>query len=716
MNRWFSLVTACAAVAACTSASKVPEVGNVDGALLATGGDKGDWPATGRSYLEQRFSPLTRINDRNVDQLGIAWFADLPDARGQEATPVVVDGVMYLSGAWSKVWAFDAATGRRLWEYDPQVPKEVLVHSCCDAVNRGVAVWKGKVYVGTLDGRLVALDAATGKPAWSIQTTDPRKPYTITGAPRVVKDMVLIGNGGAEFGVRGYITAYDAATGAKKWRFYTTPNPTGAADGEASDKVLKDVVRPTWSDNGQWKQSGGGGTVWDSIVYDPDLDMLYVGVGNGSPWNYQLRSESKGDNLFVGSVVALKPETGEYLWHYQETRGDNWDFTSTQPIVLANLTIGGKARKVLLHAPKNGYFYVLDRQTGKPVSIDPYVQGITWAQGYDADGRPRATLASQYGETHKFFLGIPGAMGAHSWHPMAFSPRTGLVYIPANLAGLPYAPPADADDATSKPRGFNVGLNWAGGVLPRDPAIIKATIAATTGALIAWDPVARKERWRISYTTPWNGGTLATAGNLVFQGSAVAEFQAFAADSGRKLWSMPVQSGVLAAPATYTVGGEQYVAFTTSHGGVFALAPGKVGGAYNRVPNIPRLIVLKLGGKGQLPALPPQPGQALNPPPSTGSKEQIAAGLGYYARYCSVCHGDSATSGGVNPDLRHSGALGDAGTWKSVVIDGVLKENGMVNFSPVLTPAQAESIRLYVIDQANWDKAHADDPGARKGG
>ncbi|HWW64753.1 MAG TPA: PQQ-dependent dehydrogenase, methanol/ethanol family [Sphingomonadaceae bacterium] len=709
MYRWFSLAVILA-TAACSGTADKPQQasgpGQVDATLLVTGGDKGDWPAIGHSYKEQHFSPLTQINDSNVNQLGIAWFADLPDARGQEATPVVVDGVMYLSGAWSKVWAFDAATGKQLWAYDPEVPKETLVTACCDAVNRGVAVWKGKVYVGTLDGRLVALDAGTGKPVWSVQTTDRTKPYTITGAPRVVKDMVIIGNGGAEFGVRGYVTAYNAATGAKKWRFYTIPNPNDTADGEPSDKPLKTIARPTWSDKGQWKESGGGGTVWDAIVYDPELDLLYLGVGNGSPWNYQLRSEGKGDNLFLGSVVAIRPETGEYVWHYQETRGDNWDFTSTQPIVLADLTIDGKARKVLLHAPKNGYFYVIDRATGKPISADPYVKGITWAQGYDAEGRPKATPASQYGTNHKFFLGVPGAMGAHSWQPMAFSPKTGLVYIPANIAGLPYAPPADADDTKRKARGFNVGLSWAGGVLPRDPAAIKATIAATKGALIAWDPVARKEKWRISYTTPWNSGTLATAGNLVFQGSATAEFQAFAADSGKKLFSLPVQSGVLAAPSTYSVKGEQYVAFTTSHGGVFALAPGKVGGAYNRIPNIPRVIVLKLGGKAQLPPPPPQEDIPLNPPPSTGSKAQIETGLGLYARYCSVCHGDSATSGGTNPDLRHSGALADADTWKSIVIDGVLKDNGMVSFSPVLTPEQANEIRLYVIDQANWDKAH----------
>jgi quinohemoprotein ethanol dehydrogenase len=677
----------------------------VDGALLATGGDGSDWPSAGYSYWEQRFSPLTQINDSNVSQLGIAWSADLPDARGVEATPVVVDGALYQSGPWSKVWAYDAVTGKQLWEFDPQVNKAKLVETCCDAVNRGVAVWKGKVYVGTLDGRLIALDATSGKQLWSTQTFDPAKPYSITGAPRVVKDMVLIGNGGAEFGVRGYITAYDAETGAKKWRFYTVPNPTGAKDNEPSDAIMSKLVNASWSETGAWKESGGGGTVWDAIVYDPGLDLLYIGVGNGSPWNYQLRSEGQGDNLFVGSVVALKPETGEYVWHFQETPKDNWDFTSTQPIILADLNIGGQPRKVLMHAPKNGYVFVLDRANGKPVSIDPFVQGINWSSGYGPDNRPIYNNAAYYGSPGgKFFVGMPGAMGAHSWHPMAFSPKTGLLYIPANLAGLPYGPPSGNKDRQAMKRGFNVGLDWGAGALPRDPAVIKATIAATKGALIAWDPVARKEKWRVPYGTPWNGGVLATAGNLVFQGSALGNFQAFAADSGKPLFTLPVQSGVLAAPATFSAKGEQYVAFTTSHGGVFALAPGKVGGSFNKVPNIPRLIVLKLGAKAALPPLPPVQEMPLDPPPSTGTKQQIADGLGLYARYCSVCHGDSATSGGTNPDLRHSGALRDANTWKSIVIDGALKDQGMVSFANALTPQEAQAIRMYVIDQANWDK------------
>ena len=472
-------------------------VAKVDAAYLTSGGNGSDWAATGYNYQEQRFSPLAQIDASNVGRLGLAWSADLPDARGMEATPIVIDGKLFVTGPWSKVFAFDVLTGKPLWTYDPQVDKAKGVQACCDVVNRGVAAWKGRLYLGTLDGRLIALDATTGKPDWTVQTTDNTKPYTITGAPRVVKDMVLIGNGGAEFGVRGYVTAYDAATGAKKWRFYTVPNPTGAADGEPSDAVLKAKAGSTWSANGQWKQSGGGGTVWDAIVYDAELDQLYIGVGNGNPWNHGLRSEGKGDNLFLSSVVALKPETGEYLWHYQETPAESWDFTATQPIILATLPIAGKPTKVLMQAPKNGFFFVIDRTNGHPLAADKFVNTVNWADRYGADGRPVETAAARYYRTQKPFVGIPSALAAHNWQPMSFSPKTGLVYIPAQEVGLAYIPPVHPQDSVRQPVGFNVGLDLGDGMLPHDPAAIAGAQKATVGALVAWDPVARKPRWRV---------------------------------------------------------------------------------------------------------------------------------------------------------------------------------------------------------------------------
>ena len=673
----------------------------VDGAYLAQGGDGTDWPAIGRDYNEQRFSPLTQINDRNVQQLGIAWSADLPDARGQESTPVMVDGVLYVTGPWSKVFAFDAVSGKLVWTYDPKVDGLKGVQSCCDVVNRGVAVWKGRLYIGALDGRLIALDAATGRELWSVQTTDTSRPYTITGAPRLVKDMVIIGNGGAEFGVRGYVTAYDAVTGKKRWRFYTVPNPSGQPDGEASDTVMEKVAA-TWSKNGQWKQSGGGGTVWDAIVYDPALDQLYLGVGNGSPWNHGVRSEGEGDNWFLSSIVALDPDTGAYKWHYQETPAESWDYTATQPIILADL----QGRKVLLHAPKNGFFFVIDRATGKPLSADMFT-AVNWATGYDPQTwRPIENPEARFYRTGKPFIGAPAPIGAHSWQPMSFSPVTGLVYLPVNDIGFGFIPPLMAEDAQRKALGFNVAANMAEGQLPPDAAFIKAAIAATKGSLVAWDPVARKARWRVEYPTPWNGGTLATAGNLVFQGTALGEFRAYAADTGKQLWALPVQSGVMAGASSYSIGGVQYVAFTTGRGGAWALTAGYAGGAANKVPSIPRLIVLKLGGTGKLPSLPAQTAEPFNPPPMTAPAAQVAQGKAVFGRYCQVCHGANAVSGGVTPDLRHSPLLGDSEAWKSVVLDGVLRERGMVSFKPVLDEAGAEAARAYVIGEANWAKAH----------
>jgi quinohemoprotein ethanol dehydrogenase len=690
------------AAALVLSAAAVAQTGvKVDGAYLTKGGDGTDWPAIGRDYHEQRFSPLDQVNAGNVAQLGIAWFADLPDARGQESTPVMVDGVLYVTGPWSKVFAFDALTGRPLWSYDPKVDGLKGAHACCDVVNRGVSVWKGKLYLGALDGRLIALDAATGKELWAVQTTDTSKPYTITGAPRVVKDMVLIGNGGAEFGVRGYVTAYDADTGARRWRFYTVPNAEGRPDGEASDPILARAAA-TWSKNGQWRQAGGGGTVWDAIVYDPELDQLYIGVGNGSPWNHGVRSEGQGDNWFLSSIVALDPSTGAYKWHYQETPAETWDYTATQPIILADL--GG--RKVLYHAPKNGFFFVIDRQSGRPLSADMFA-AVTWATGYDPQSwRPIENPEARFYRTGKPWVGAPAPIGAHSWQPMSFSPQTGLVYIPVNDIGFGYIPPLVAEDAQRKALGFNVAANLGEGALPPDPAFIKAAIAATKGALVAWDPAARRARWRVDYSTPWNGGTLATAGNLVFQGTALGEFRAYAADTGRQLWSLPVQSGVMAAPSSYSIKGVQYVAFTTGRGGAWDLTSGYAGLPTSKLPSIPRLIVLKLGGKGRLPAPPAAMALPLDPPPATAPGPQVAQGKALFGRYCSVCHGSNAVSGGVTPDLRASPLLADSAAWKSVVIDGILHERGMVSFASVMDEAGAEAARAYVISEANWAKAN----------
>lgn len=683
--------------------------------LLKTGGSGDDWGAIGFSYDEQRFSPLTDISDKNVGELGIAWTADLEDARGQEATPVVVDGVMYVSHAWSKVSAWDAATGKPLWKFDPKVPGERAVHACCDVVNRGVALWGDKVFVGTIDGRLIALDRKTGTQLWATQTVDTTKPYTITGAPRVVKDMVLIGNGGAEFGVRGYVTAYDADTGKERWRFYTAPNPTKAKDGAASDEIFATKANATWSDKGEWQTSGGGGTVWDAIVYDKDLDQIYLGVGNGNPWNHGTRSNGEGDNWFLSSVVALDAATGKYKWHYQETPGETWDYTATQPIILAEQTVNGTPTKVLYHAPKNGFFFTIDRSNGKLIDAKPFVDGINWATGYDlATGRPIENPEARFYKTGKPFIAIPGALGAHNWHPMSYNPATGLVYIPAQQIPQGYLQDMNELDRR-KVLGFNVGTSLTGTLLPDDKAAFRAAVAATTGRLVAFDPRTGKVAWAVDHPAAWNGGTMTTAGNLVFQGTSLGRFRAYTADTGRQLLDLDMQSGIVSAPSTFRVNGVQYVAFMTSKGGAFPLVAGVAGGATRQIPNIPRLVVLKIGGTAKLPAPPATTTLAWNPPPMTASAAEVAAGKASFGRYCMVCHGDSAIGNGFTPDLRVSGTLANADAWKAVVVDGALKDRGMVSFAKVLTPQDAEAIRAYVIERSNWTKANLADSTAPMG-
>ncbi|PKP86951.1 MAG: PQQ-dependent dehydrogenase, methanol/ethanol family [Alphaproteobacteria bacterium HGW-Alphaproteobacteria-17] len=711
------------ALAACNASKNdsISGTGSLDEAekasetLLKTGGTGDDWGAIGFSYDEQRFSPLTDISDKNVSELGIAWTADLEDARGQEATPVVVDGVMYVSHAWSKVSAWDAATGKPLWKFDPKVPGESAVNACCDVVNRGVALWGDKVFVGTIDGRLIALDRKTGKEVWSTQTVDASKPYTITGAPRVVKDMVLIGNGGAEFGVRGYVTAYDADTGKERWRFYTAPNPTKAKDGAASDDIFASKGNATWSDTGEWQTSGGGGTVWDAIVYDKDLDQIYLGVGNGNPWNHGTRSNGEGDNWFLSSIVAVDATTGAYKWHYQETPAETWDYTATQPIILAEQAVNGKPTKVLYHAPKNGFFFTIDRATGKLIDAKPFVDGINWATGYDLKtGRPIENPEARFYKTGKPFIAIPGALGAHNWHPMSYNPATGLVYIPAQQ--IPQAYIADMNELDRrKVVGFNVGTSLTGTMMPDDKAAYRAAVAATTGRLVAFDPRSGKVAWSVDHPAAWNGGTMTTAGNLVFQGTSLGRFRAYAADTGKQLLDLDMQSGIVSAPSTFRVNGVQYVAFQTSKGGAFPLVAGVAGGATRKIPNIPRLVVLKLGGTAKLPAPTATTTLAWNPPPQFGTPAQVAAGKASFGRYCIVCHGDSAIGNGFTPDLRVSGTLANADAWKSVVIDGALKDRGMVSFAKVLTPQDAEAVRAYVIERSNWTKANLADSSAPMG-
>ena len=663
--------------------------------------EPGNWMSYGRTFSEQHFSPLNLINDHNVSRLKLAWYYDLDTDRGQEATPLVIDGLMYFTTAWSKVFALNAATGKLLWSYDPEVPGEWAINACCDVVNRGAAAWGRKIFFGTLDGRLVALDAATGTRVWETLTIDRNARYTITGAPRVAAGKVIIGNGGGEFGVRGYVSAYDVETGKLIWRFYTVPgDPSKPFEAPELAKAAK-----TWS--GTWWALGGGGTVWNAIAYDPELDLLYIGTGNGTTWAEKYRSPNGGDNLFTCSIIALRLSTGKYVWHYQQDPGDEWDFDSDEDIALADLSIDGRVRKVLMQAPKNGIFYVVDRAKGELISAKPFTY-INWATGIDMKtGRPIETSIARYTGSNPPPI-VPGPLGAHSWQPMSYSPVAGLAYIPVNDAGFAYKA---ADDFEVKSLAANYGIDVVAAGMPQDPKIKKAILDGVKGKLVAWDPVRQKQAWAVERPGPWNGGVLSTAGNLVFEGTAAGNFEAYRATTGEKLWSSAAQTGVMAGPVTYTVNGEQYVAVLAGWGGVFPLATGEVSFKSGRVRNISRMLVYKLDGKAALPPAPEVKPPALRPPPSEASTDEIKRGEANFQRFCAACHGDVAVSGGVLPDLRYSSTLSSDEVFSSIVLGGLLRKQGMVSFAKELTRDDVKSIRSYIILRANQSMEQSGRPG-----
>lgn len=656
--------------------------------------EPGNWMSHGRTYSEQRFSPLTQITTQNVAQLGLAWSYEMRAPRGAEATPIVVDGVMYVTSAWSIVYALDAATGRELWVFDPQVPHARGASACCDVGNRGVAVWNGRVYVGALDGRLIALDARNGTKIWEQTTVDQSKPYTITGAPRVAHGLVFIGNGGAEYGVRGYVTAYDAATGAQRWRFYTTPNPAGP-DNAASDSV-RDRTLATWNPNaGLWRQTGGGGTAWDAIVYDEERDTLWIGVGNGSPWNRELRSPSihgrNNDNLFLSSVVAIDPQTGAYKCHYQETPGETWDYTATQPIILATLTIGGRPRQVLLHAPKNGFFYVIDRSNCGLISASGFATQ-TWAHGVDpATGRPNEDPAARFVAATAIVQ--PSPFGAHNWHPMSMSPQTGLVYIPVQEMAQDYT----RDSAfVYRPGRWNLGAVFA--PLPDDAATRTAIRASMKGYLLAWDPVHQREAWRVSLAGPWNGGTLATAGGLVFQGTVDGRIRAYDAANGRQLWDFDNQAATMGGPISYSVNGQQYLA-TLASDGTLGFLPAGFGLPHPGELRNAHVNVFRLGATARLPERQLVRLETPQPPVMHVSAHVLSVGAAKYGEFCTACHGFGAVSGGVVPDLRRSPVLSDAAAFRTIV-QGGLADRGMPDFTRWTSASDVEAIRAYIAHEA----------------
>ena len=634
-----------------------------------------DWADHGADVDETGFSPLAQVNKATIGKFGLAWYLDLPGETSLEGTPLAVGGVLYATGAYGKVYAVDGASGRLLWTHDPAVwranPAKLALNF---AANRGVAYADGRIFLATFDGRLQALDAKTGKLVWSVETVPHDSFYFITAAPRVFNGKVIIGNSGGDFGARAFVTAYDAATGKQAWRFYVTP---GSPKENAGDPVMEAAAK-TWS--GEFWKTGTGGSVWDNITFDAKYNRIYIPTGNGGPTNAEQRSPGGGDNLYTAAIVALDADTGKYVWHYQYNPRDTWNYDCTQQITLTRLTIGGRPRDVLVQAPKNGFFYVIDRQTGKLVSAEKFTKA-TWADHIDiATGRPveGKDVRYQSGESTIW----PNPVGAHSWQAMSFSPRTGLVYIPTMQNGVHYhkGPP--------QPGEFNdFGISIGS---------FKASPEDGKGALVAWDPVSQKQRWRVQNPTLLNGGTLVTGGDLVFQGTADGWFSAYDAATGKRLWRFQAGLGIIAPPIAFKAGGKQYVSVLVGYGGSASVGSDvmDVGWKWG-APR--RLLTFAIGGKATLPrgAPPTFTVNALDEPGLALAPADVEAGRNLYMQ-CVVCHGrDLNPAGGVAPDLRESPVALDGAAFWSVVHDGALLPKGMPRFGQ-LTGEEARLIRTYI--------------------
>jgi quinohemoprotein ethanol dehydrogenase len=690
--------------------------------LLRLSREPQTWLTGGRDYQQSYFSPLDQINSDNVDQLGYAWHYDLPGESGYEATPLVVDGVMYGSGPRGSAFALDAATGRELWQFMPEIDDAFVRRVCCGVVNRGVALWGDNVFVASLDGYLYALDRHDGSIVWRVDTlTDRERGYTITGAPYIANDLVIIGNAGAEFDARGYITAYDTESGEQRWRFYTVP---GNPDTEFEHPELA-VAAKTWDPDSLW-QVGLGGTVWDAMAFDPNLNLLYVGTGNAAPYPRKLRSPAGGDNLYLSSILALDPDNGELRWHYQTTPGDNWDFTSTQKMVLAELIIEGERREVLMQAPKNGFFYVLDRRTGELISAEPYAQ-VSWASHIDqATGRPVETEQAEY--FHQPKLIFPGPQGAHNWQPMSYSPRTGLVYIPVKEAGAIWTMPEQAFEYQKGginshavylfPAPGEWGLDSAlAQTLPPIEGLLRDQPDTTIrGYLRAWDPVKQELAWERETSGPWEGsphafwnggGLMSSAGNLLFQGRGTGRFVVLNALTGEELHSIDVGSGMMAAPMSYQIDGIQYVAILTGVGGGNGndYVPGMAAYTYG---NQGRLVVFRLGG-GEVPKRVEvereEAGLTEPPLPRRGNDAQVAEGSALFIRNCAKCHANIDGRGAGIPDLKLMDETAHS-EFKHIVLEGTRADRGMGDFSDLLSEEEVEALHVYLIDQAwkHWEK------------
>lgn len=686
-HRIWNMISALSIVAAglilgtgVASATKISDVN--DAAIISAPKTGKEWLTNGLDYASTRFSTLKQINTSNAKKLGLAWSYELKTTRGVQATPIVVDGVMYVSGPWSVVFAMDARTGKKLWTFDPEVPRTFGQFACCDVGNRGVAVYKGKVYVAALDARLIALEAGTGKKVWEVYTgLDRARAYSLTDFPLVYDDKVIVGSAGNEYGIRGSVSAWDAATGALKWRWYAVPgDPSKGFEDSSQERAAA-----TWDPSVKWWINGGGGAPWHGMSIDPKLGLVYFGTGQGGPWPAKLRDPSGGENLYTSSIVALDVKTGKYAWHYQEVPRDRWDYDASMDLILADIKIDGQVRKVIMHAPKNGFFFVLDRTNGKFISAEKFVDVVNWASGYDINGKPIETAAARSPEPTE---AIPGPFGAHNWHAMSYSPITGLVYIPTQNVPLVLSDDLAWEQNKPKPGQpmAGIGANFGVTVNAKPPA------GKPWGQLLAWDPVKQKKAWVKDYgPTPFNGGTLATAGNLVFQGTADGHFVVYNATTGQELWKTRVSGGVVAAPVTYELDGKQYVSIAVGWGGVYGLAANHSGYA-----STGKVFTFTLDGKAPMPEfIKFEPG-----PLVSGVKydpKDIDAGAAIYVSNCIFCHGvPGVDKGGAIRNLGYVDKHFVEDIDKYLLNHGSFENEGMPDFTGKLTADDIQKIKAFI--------------------
>ena len=676
--------------------SSGPQRGAVDDAriIAAAEAEPGSWLTYGQTYKEQRFSKLTGIEPANVSELGLAWFKPIGGLERMQATPLVVDGVMYVNNGRSIVYALDAATGAELWSYDPEIDMGFMRYAWDRPTNRGLAVYKGRVYIATFDGRLVAIDANTGEEVWDVDTWHPTamNRFNITGAPRAAAGRVFIGQGSGEvIRRRGYVTAYDAETGEVDWRFYLVPgNPNEPFEHPAMEMAAK-----TWG--GEWWKFGGGGTAWNALVYDEELNSLYIGVGNGAPWPRAIRSPGGGDDLFLASIVSVDVESGRMNWYYQTAPGDNWDYTATQDMTLTDMVVDGVKRKVLLQAPKNGFFYVIDRTNGELLRAHPYTDAITWASHVDMEtGRPVETPESNYDETPRWIL--PANAGAHNWEPQSWDDERGIMYFYYHDYPNFYS----LDESFVKTgiykqreRGLSLGIGE--GEYRRALEAQAGPRPETRGFITAFNPLTGEHVWRHELDNAFNGGVLATASGILFHPEGAGRFTVRRTDTGESIWSYETRGRFASSIMSYTVDGEQYVATLLTGNPDFDLSG--------------TVLAFKLGGSQVLPVndrramvVPPQPEIA-------ATDAAVQEGNSLYHTHCATCHrgiGVTSVVQATAPDLRLM-TLDTHGDFAEIVLRGTRADRGMASFASVLTEDDIEAIRAFLVTEANAIRALDDE-------